>query len=308
MRRWIVFLFLAFSLFTPLPVLAQTAKPEIERMMVEIWPEYDRPDVLVIYRITLTDSTSLPASLSIRIPREAGQPFNVAMVDVDNLPYTLDYKSTVENEWLRVSFTAPTANIQLEYYDPRLKRTGNRRDFEYKWAGDYKVKFMSVRVQQPVNSTNLTLVPALGTGRQESDMLVYYTAMLGSVSVNTPLTIKLNYDKPDDKLSYTPLTVTPVEPINSQTPGRMSLEQALPVAVVVLGSLLVLGGAFWYLRIVRGKPSQDRRRHAAAAAANRSNKSTSSPSDAVVYCSQCGKRSSPGDNFCRICGTRLEFE
>jgi len=38
-----------------------------DQVMIEIWPEYDRPDVLVIYRIQLADNVSLPVQVSLLI-------------------------------------------------------------------------------------------------------------------------------------------------------------------------------------------------------------------------------------------------
>ena len=39
---------------------------------IDLWPEYDRPDMLVIYRITLDNSVKLPAQLTLRIPAAVG--------------------------------------------------------------------------------------------------------------------------------------------------------------------------------------------------------------------------------------------
>lgn len=304
MRRCILLLLIIGSLILTTPVQAQTpAKLEIERMTTEIWPEFDRPDVLIIYRITLAANTDLPAQVSVRIPRESGQPYNVAFLDIDSLPYILDYKTIVEGEWLRVSFTAPTQGIQIEYYDPRLKRTQTKRDYEYRWMSDYKVKFMTVRVQQPLNVTSFIISPQMGTGRQETDGLTYYTNMLGSLSANVPMTIRLTYDKPDDTLSSTSLTVQPSQPINRQTPGRTSLQEALPWALLVVGVVLVTGGVLWYWRSRRKQPAEHRRHPPKS-------KETPTPASTteVIYCSQCGKRAAPGDSFCRVCGTKLRYE
>lgn len=41
---------------------------------VDLWPEYDQPAVLVIYRVVLPASVVLPADLTLRIPAAAGEP------------------------------------------------------------------------------------------------------------------------------------------------------------------------------------------------------------------------------------------
>ena len=51
-------LFLSLSLFST-SALAEEG-PEIERLEVVLWPEYDRPAVLVFLRVQLAGGASLP--------------------------------------------------------------------------------------------------------------------------------------------------------------------------------------------------------------------------------------------------------
>ncbi|MHB1119312.1 MAG: hypothetical protein ACYC11_04545, partial [Bellilinea sp.] len=78
MRRLILVFFIIAGLFLARPIQAQSDLV-LESMDIGLWPEYDRPDVLVIYRMTLANEVPLPAQMSIRIPREAGAPYNLAM-------------------------------------------------------------------------------------------------------------------------------------------------------------------------------------------------------------------------------------
>ena len=86
------------------PAKAQSVV-EFDLLQVDIWPEYDRPEVLVIYRMSLADTVSLPAQISLHIPAAAGQPYNVANQDVDGMLYNLEYSLTPEGDWVRVTFT-----------------------------------------------------------------------------------------------------------------------------------------------------------------------------------------------------------
>lgn len=61
---------------------------------IDLWPEYDRPDMLVIYRLTLDNSVKLPAQLTLRIPAAVGAPYNVAYEDAaDGMLYNLNYST-----------------------------------------------------------------------------------------------------------------------------------------------------------------------------------------------------------------------
>ena len=57
MRKWILPLFLVISLLLPLAAAAQSPVT-FSSLQIQIWPEYDKPGVLVIYQITLSPSTT----------------------------------------------------------------------------------------------------------------------------------------------------------------------------------------------------------------------------------------------------------
>ena len=78
-RYYLALLIIILIACTPLlPALAQS-EVKLSSMEVDLWPEYDRPNVLVIYRITLPPTTTLPVDLSFRIPAAAGEPSAVAV-------------------------------------------------------------------------------------------------------------------------------------------------------------------------------------------------------------------------------------
>ncbi len=207
MKRWFIAALLVFGLTIPwVRVRAQTPL-EIDTLQIDIWPEYDKPDVLVIYHLTIAGSSTLPAQMSLRIPKPANAPANLAMKDVDGLLYNLKYDQTVDGNWLRISFTAPSADIQLEYYDPSLKRDGNTRQYDFVWPGDYRVHNMTLRIQQPVNATDLKLAKntlTMDSGTKGDDGLVYYIVPVsGTGEAGMSFDVSFGYNKPDSILSST---------------------------------------------------------------------------------------------------------
>src|SRR5574340_1124707 len=123
MRRLLLVIALLASFFLVQPAQAQSGMV-FENLDIGLWPEYDRADVLVIYWITLPSDMSLPAQVSVRIPRTAGAPYNLAMKDMDGLLYNLAYTTEVQDEWIKVTFSSPSAEVQVEYYDPALVKEG----------------------------------------------------------------------------------------------------------------------------------------------------------------------------------------
>jgi hypothetical protein len=237
----------------PHPIRAQS-DVQIERMQINIWPEYDRRSILIIYRFALAQDTSLPAELTISMPSAAQIPFNVAFEDVDGLLYTLDYTLQQNGEWIDITFTTPSPGVQVEFYDPDFERNGDQRGYEYTWPGNYLVRTMTVMVQQPVNATSMTIRPDIGRGRQGPDGLTIYTAMIGEVEAGRTFSYQIQYEKPDDELVTAPLTVRPADPIDAKTAGRTTMMEVIPWVLGSLGVLLIAAGAYWYWRAGRDIP------------------------------------------------------
>ncbi len=308
MKRIILVFIILSSMMLLFGQPARAQNPvEAETMQIDIWPEYDRKDALVIYRIILSAQTSLPAQISLRIPREAIQPYNVAYKDVDNKLYNMQYNSTVDGDWLRITATCPAQEIQFEYYDPRLARTGTTRLFDYRWPGDLKVKNMTFRVQQPVNASAMKITPQQGTPSLE-DGLTFYTVAVGAVEAGTPFNFQMSYTKSDDALSAASQPVKASDPVTVNQVNNTGLTGDMNMVIIgfALGVVLIAVGLFWYFRTQRREPAfAGRRRHNSGSnVQSRGN----ADSNKTVYCHKCGKRSNPGDTFCRACGTKLRLE
>lgn len=304
LRNGLNLLLLLILLLTPVPVMAQS-ELKIEHLQIDIWPEYDRPDVLIIYHITLPEETNLPVQMSLRIPLSAAETLIVAMKDVDGLLYNLNYTTVIEDEWTRVSFIALSNQLQLEYYDQNLHQDGDNRSFEYRWPGDYNVNSLVVSVQQPTYARQIQFVPDMGSGRPGLDNLIYYTLLVGASSVHKEFSLSLSYENPDNLLSADiQQSVQPVQPIPDHSEGNTISQGMLFWGFGVFGVLLIVGGSYLFWKSGRKNvvSSASQRRPASARVKEPSHESDTEMS---IYCHQCGKPAMSGDVFCRVCGTKL---
>jgi hypothetical protein len=300
-----VFILLAIILFIPTLAFGQ-GQLKLASLEVDLWPEYDRPEVLVIYRLGLPPNASLPVEFSLRIPAASGAPNAVAAKQPDGSLITLPYTTQADEEWTIIKFTATTPETQVEYYDPGLKIDGSQRQYQYAWTGDYAIDNLSVQVQQPFDAREMAISPDMGPGERGQDGLIYYTGDYGSLNAGQPFNTSLNYLKDSDTLTATSLTVDPISPIDESAQGRSRLMSSLPWVFGGLGLLLLVGGGLWYWHSGRNKAEQTRRpRHKPAAQRPASTNQAASTSQEHIYCSQCGKRAGPGDRFCRACGTQI---
>lgn len=300
MRRWVIVLVVLLAL-TCVPGVEAQNNLTFSQVHVDLWPEYDQPDMLVIYRMVLAPEVSLPAQISLRIPRQAGNPYNVAMQEMDGQLYNMTYSTEVDGDWLRVTFTTASRIIQLEYYDPAMTRDGDQRHFVFSWPGDYEVTDMVVQVLQPVNAGQMSITPGTTTPFEGENGLLYHAMQVGKVNRGMSFRLRIDYEKPDDTLTNAGLQpVQPNAPLQSDgLTGNLTLDRFIPFILGAVGLLLLLGGAFWMITN-RGReraPVTSRPRHRASA--------RPVGEDQNVYCSRCGKKAAPGDAFCRACGTRL---
>ncbi len=310
MRKWsslvliaVVFLLAAFSAS---PGGAQ-AQIKLAALEVDLWPEYDRPSMLVIYRITLPAGVSLPVDLSLRVPAATGGPSAVAaeQTTAEGAPGLFDVPYTFETdgEWGVIKLTASAPQLQIEYYDPGLAKDGTARQFTYHWAGDYAVDALSIQVQQPAGASNMLISPSFGQGVASGDGLLLFNKQVGAMPAGQAFDVELQYQKADDALTVSGLDMNPSAPLTT-TPGQDTFKAALPWVLGGLGVILIVGGGVWYWQSGKNRsadvPSRRRRKPATA-------REPSAAADGV-YCHQCGKRAASGDRFCRTCGAQLSLE
>jgi hypothetical protein len=303
MRKWVIPLLLIVCLLLPLSVRAQDPV-SINSLEIDIWPEYDKPSVLVIYHLALSSSTSFPANLSIRIPITAGDPYAVAERQVNGSLYTINPTRQVIGNWAIISFTTTESEVQLEYYDPGLVKDGNARHFQYTWPGDYAVSQLTIQVQEPSGATDMRISPSLGAGEVGTDGLTYYSQDLGAVSALQTIQITVDYKKSSDALSVENLPIEPSASIPPTNAVDLNISTLLPWILGILGAGLIIGGSIWFWQSGRQRPATKPLRRRSRKTGFQS-ETISTTDEGDIYCSQCGKRAQPGDQFCRSCGAPI---
>ena len=284
------------GLLPPATVWAQ-GEVVLGNLGVDLWPEYDRDAVLVIYRITIAPEVELPAPLRFRIPAAAGNPNAVAEHSVDGQLVTVPYNRTVDGDQAVIQFSASQPEIQIEYYDPRIEREGTVHRFWFNWPGDYAVNGFGFSVQQPARAEDLIMVPAATSQSTGGDRLIYHKLGLPAAAAGESFEIFVEYTKTSDELSAEVLSPA----TSSPSAGSASVSRA-PVGGVLIAAVVVVvvvaaGVVGWRFR-GRGATVADGR-------APRSERGSSRARSGSKFCTQCGAEASGEDRFCNACGVEL---
>ncbi len=297
------------ALIVLIPSAQAQESPSIDTLVIDLWPEYDDPSMLVVYKAELSAEVSLPAEITFQMPVQAGAPAVVAVGPDANSVADVVYDTRVMGDWLEISFIATTPAIQFEYYDPGLLKEDAQRSFEFTWPGDYAVDSLILQVQQPLGATDVTVTPAMGRVVQDTVGFVYTIIEVGELDQASVFDIGLNYLKVSDALSIESFEIQPSATITPGTSVPLNLDQWWVWLLIALGLILIGGGGFWYWRMGRQEsgrqePDPKKRRHHKTSVQDADGVSSGN----AIYCHQCGKRADARDHFCRSCGTRLRIE
>lgn len=291
MRKWFIAALLLLVLI-PFPVQAQAALV-FDNLDVKLWSEYDQPSMLVIYDFQLTPDAALPASLKVRVPRDANI---IAVAYEDNGGYlNAEFAGPEEDgNWQVITlFVKVQAAYRIEYYQP-LQRDGAVRSFTYQWPGDYAVNNFRVEVQVPEDSTAVKSTPMVPFA--PSQPFLNGSVSRDNLSVGETYAIDLEYTRVSNDTVVPPSSsqVDASEPVTTDTVGRVTLDN-LPYILGGVGLLLILGAAYYFWQSRATTPARTRKR-------SHKHAEEDGPQ---TYCHECGTRANAEDRFCRVCGTKI---
>ncbi len=291
MRKWFALLFILFLVF-PSPAQAQNAVT-LDSLNVRLWAEYDQPSMLVIYDFEPTADTTLPASVKIRIPKDANITA-VAYLEGSELK-NMEFAGPVEdgNGQAITFFVKTLTTYHLEYYQP-IKRDRINRSFTYQWTGDYPVNNFRVEIQLPDDSTAVKATPMLPFVPNQP--FLSGSASVSKLAAGKSYQVDLSYARISES-SVVPASTSQVaasESITQNTAGRVTLDN-LPYILGGVGVLLIVLAFYYFWRSNSIQLSRPRKRQQQSAR----------DENTLIYCQECGARSSADDRFCRVCGSKL---
>ena len=302
----LLFVLIAGLMIFPSPADAQGGT-KLEAVNIEFWSEYDQPSMLVIHEFVVAESTSLPAEVTLRFPKDANL-IAVAYNSGGEL-VTSEFEGPKEHgNWQIVILTVRSRNAhRIEYYQP-LQHDGNKRQFSFQWVSDYSVKKFNLSALVPLDSTDIITSPSLSSANRTANGL-YLTSSESFGKLRMGETYKFNIEYVRESTTVTNQTqaadVQASDPVGADTPGRVSIDK-LPWIIGGFGLALiaVILFLFSYWRSMQSNVKS----LAPAVRSRLSRRRNKENSDVEVYCHECGTRAHSGDRFCRTCGSKLRIE
>jgi hypothetical protein len=279
-------------LVLPGPSLARAQSPatEIQSLLVEIWPDYDRPSVLILFTGTLGAAAPLPAVVMLPLPADATVNA-VARIDesgrmIDDIAYHTGGGQLV--------LTTPDPRFRVEYYLP-YRIEGDERTFEFIWLAEVAVDRLSVRVQRPAAAGRLVTVPRATDVAQAPDGLVYHLLPAQAVPAGSSFPIRVSYAMRDARLTAASRGGASGAQTPREAPASASPDTGLGWPNFLIGAvaLAVVGIFVW--QISRSNSAAGPKRAARGEAP-----------EAARFCTACGKPIAAEDRFCRHCGAASE--
>jgi len=289
-------LWLLAPLLALLPLAAARAQVPVtalENLAIFLWPDYDRPSVLVMLTGTLGADTPLPAVVTVPFPADA-QLNAVARIDfrermLDDIAYTTGAGT--------LTLTTPDPRFQVEYYLPYRIEDGEHV-FSFTWLADLSVARLEAAVQRPTAAASLLTEPTASQVLKGQDGLIYHRLPTQAVPGGQPFSLKVRYPMASTQLSA---ERRGGEAGAATAPSPESPESApttpfgWPAILAVIGVGLVSALVTWQLARRRSQPAAHSTAEGEEPAARH-------------YCHACGRPVAQEDRFCSECGADLEGE
>ena len=313
---------LAVALFFLVTVtgFAQTSA-DVTKLVVELWPEYDRPEVLVIHRVELNEEIPLPAQVSFNFPGYIDDLHAVAYKEDGNLLSVAPADITLQNngDVLQLSFPAISHELHFEYYDPQILTVRNdARLLEYGYMADYAIADADFRVQEPNDSEEFNLSPRATNTHTGMNGQFFQIIETGEMSPGDAFGLTASYMRSAAGPAVAPQqqpAPPPVQVITEDSPAVEipSTSSALGYILIGGGVLLLIGVGGYWLYTSRSKKTETRRPPATSKPARRKKpqatpppvqKSAPEEEPSGGYCYQCGTALRADASFCHVCGAR----
>jgi hypothetical protein len=305
---------------TQATTVAQSSPIQLKSLEIELWPEFDRPETLVIYHVELAPEVALPVEVTFRLPGYVEKMHVVAVeregVLVEVSPNAIELQR--ENDALLLTFSSLAPRIQFEYYDATiLTKQGTERQLKFDYMALYPVEKATFVVQEPFQAEKFAMTSAPSSTFTGNDGLTYRAVEMAGLAADESFTLTANYSRSSDTLSAQNLAAPNAEhaadlTVLAEPPVNQNL--TLGYVLIGIGVALLLGVVgYWgwskYIAPTKARPAALRSKKAAKPV-KMTAPATLPPvaNPTSNFCYRCGTTLREDANFCHVCGAERRRE
>ena len=235
----------------------------IGRMKVSIMPEYDDPSVLAIYDGRFEEVSSYPIKTSFLIPK-GSVISDACSLSHEGQHFCQLYKTINRGNYDEVSILLPYPNFYLSFHTPQLDVKIEKKAIEYQIRANHPIKTMEIDIQQPLRSTEFSILPAENAAVSQKDGSIslikgfnHVIYRLENVAKNQENTFTINYVKSDPKpsvdIKYTSMKEPQTQTTSYETQRSI---KTIIYALFGTGAFGMIALVAWYFRSRKKKPGK----------------------------------------------------
>jgi mono/diheme cytochrome c family protein len=273
----------------------------IARLHLSIWPEYDDPRVLVMFRGEMAPPGAFPTRLVLPIPKGA-EIIGAGMISERNELLLHPHQVLQGETHDRLELTLPVPHFFVEFYY-NLSDTGTTKRFTYTTPSTYPIAWLEVDIQQPLLATQFTTDPPPMRQEQNEQGFTSHLFVYRDVGVGDAKSFTVSYVRTAAAPSVT--RRQPASEVAAQPPTAGS-PRLVTVLGILAGAAVAFGGSVWlwtgYQRRRKAPPS---RQEPSSAPSLERAAGAQQAIGGANFCANCGAKLQPGYRFCPGCGSAL---
>jgi mono/diheme cytochrome c family protein len=298
---------------------ASTADLVMARLRLSIWPEYDDPRVLIMFRGEMTPRQAFPASITLPIPKGA-EIIGAGMVSEQNELLLHPHQVLPGNTQDTLQLNLPVPRFFVEFYYNPFTTSGPEKRFVYPAPTTYPIELFEVDIQQPLKATAFTLDPTPMERMTDNQGFTYHQFTYRNVGKGQSQTFTIAYAKTATTPSVSKQRPTP----QSTEKARARSDNTFVALSIFAGAILLFAGCAWLMQ-------RSQRQHMLAITAPTPSASMADtlvallqedaqpqetegaavppilPQTRVInFCANCGRKLLPDDRFCSGCGKPIK--
>jgi hypothetical protein len=296
---------------------ASTASLVMARLRLSIWPEYDDPRVLIMFRGEMAPRQAFPASITLPIPKGA-EIIGAGMISDRNELLLHPHQVLPGDSQDTLQLNLPVPRFFVEFYYNPFTASGPEKRFVYPAPTTYPIDLFEVDIQQPLKATAFTVDPAPMERTTDKEGFTYHQFASRDVGKGHHQTFTIAYTK----TAPTPSVVKQQSTAQPAEKARTRSHTTLVSLGIFAGVILLFGGYVWLTQRSQRRSMPDTPSPVPSASKSdaliallqddaQSQETAGVPptlrhTRAINFCANCGRKLLPDDRFCSACGKPIK--